>query len=319
LNVHHFSDHNQKIETIKQEKMKVAKYLVLGATGQTGAATAAALVERATVRVAVRSEDKGGAWRKRGAEVVVVEDVTDVDALTRAFEGMAGAYVLNPPDYASNDMFVRAEQVASAIVEAARRAGLPKLVALSSVGSHLPRGTGNILTTHILEKALKSLQAEVSVGFVRAAGFMENWQALLPVAQQNGILPSFYTPLDRSMPMVATRDIGQACADFLIQEWQGTEIWELHGPQPLSPNEVAASFSRTLKRDVQAVVIPDSDWPSTLAQMGNSPAAVESYSEMLRAFNNGTMVFEEQGTNRVQGKTTIDDAVQSWASTNRQN
>lgn len=291
----------------------MAKYVVLGATGQTGAATAAALVERATVRVVVRSEDKGAAWKKRGAEVAVVEDVVDVDALTRAFEGVTGAYVLNPPDYKSNDMFARAEQVASAIVEAARRTRVPKLVALSSVGSHLPHGTGNILTTHILEEALKGLQSEVAVGFVRAAGFMENWQALLPVAQQQGKMPSFYTPLERAMPMVATADIGIACADGLIQEWQGTQVWELHGPEAVSPNQVAASFSKALKRDVQAVVIPEREWPSTLAQMGNSPAAVESYSEMIRAFNNGTMVFEEHGTKRLQGKITIDEAVHSWA------
>lgn len=294
----------------------MAKYAVLGATGQTGTATINALMGHAAVRVIVRSESKGNAWKERGAEVAIVEDVADVDALARAFEGVAGAYVLNPPDYTSDDMFARAEQVASAIVEAARRAHLPKIVALSSVGSHLPRGTGNILTTHLLEQALKSLQAEVAIGFVRAAGFMENWQALLPLAQQNGILPSFYTPLDRSLPMVATADIGQACADALMQEWQDTQVLELHGPQPLSPNEVAASFSRTLKRDVQAVVIPESDWPVTLAQMGNSPAAVESYSEMVRAFNNGTLVFEEHGTKRLQGKTTIDEAVQSWVNTN---
>lgn len=293
----------------------MAKYVVLGATGQTGAATTAALVERATVRVAVRSEDKGAAWKKQGAEVVVVEDVADVNALTHAFEGATGAYVLIPPDYTSNDMFARAEQVASAIIEAARRAGLPKLVALSSIGSHLPRGTGNILTTHILEEALKSLPAEVAVGFVRAAGFMENWKALLPVAQQQGILPSFYTPLERAMPMVATADIGQVCADVLMQEWQGTQIWELHGPQAVSPNHIAASFGKALKRDVQAVVIPESEWPSTLSQMGNSPAAVGSYSEMIRAFNNGTMVFEEHGTKKIQGKTTINKAVHSWAQT----
>ena len=293
----------------------MAKYVVLGATGQTGAATTAALLERATVRVAVRSEDKGAAWKKQGAEVVVVEDVADINALTHAFEGATGAYVLIPPDYTSNDMFARAEQVASAIIEAARRAGLPKLVALSSIGSHLPRGTGNILTTHILEEALKSLPAEVAVGFVRAAGFMENWKAVLPVAQQQGILPSFYTPLERAMPMVATADIGQACADVLMQEWQGTQIWELHGPEAVSPNHIAASFGKALKRDVQAVVIPESEWPSTLSQMGNSPAAVGSYSEMIRAFNNGTMVFEEHGTKKIQGKTTIDEAVHSWAQT----
>lgn len=296
----------------------MAKYVVLGATGQTGAATTNALMRCATVCVAVRSESKGAAWKEQGAEVAIVEDVANVDALTRAFEGVAGAYVLNPPDYTSDDMFARAQQVAAAIVEAARHACLPKIVALSSVGSHLPRGTGNILTTHILEAALKSLQAEVAVSFVRAASFMENWQALLPVAQQKGILPSFYTPLERAIPMVATADIGQACADGLMQEWQGTQVWELHGPQAVSPNQVAASFSKALKRDVQAVVIPESEWPSTLAQMGNSPAAVESYSEMTRAFNDGTLVFEEQGTKKIQGKTTIDKAVQSWVDTNRQ-
>ncbi|MEH2181200.1 NmrA family NAD(P)-binding protein [Nostoc sp.] len=269
-------------------------------------------MERATVRVAVRSEDKGAAWKKRGAEVAVVEDIADADALTRAFEGVTGAYVLNPPDYQSNDMFARAEQVASAIIEAAQRAHLPKLVALSSIGSHLPRKTGNILTTYILEEALKSLQAEIAVGFVRAASIMENWQALLPIAQQKGILPSFHTPLERAIPMVAAADIGQACADGLMQEWQGTQIWELHGPEAVSPNQVAASFSRALKCDVQAVVIPESEWSSTLAQMGNSPAAVESYSEMMRAFNNGTMVFEEHGTKTVRGKTTIDEVVHSW-------
>jgi len=37
---------------------------------------------------------------------------------------------------------------------------------------------------------------------------------------------------------------------------------------------------------------------------------------MLRGFNNGTMVFEEYGTKGIQGKTTIDGAVQSWVSTN---
>ncbi len=294
----------------------MAKYVVLGATGQTGAATTNALMERATVRVAVRSESKGAAWKERGAEVAIVEDVADVDALARAFEGVAGAYVLNPPDYSSDDMFARARQVASAIVEATRRARLPKMVALSSVGSHLSRGTGNILTTHILEEALKGLQTEVAVGFVRAAGFMENWQPLMSVAQEKGILPSFYTPLERAMPMVATADIGQACADGLMQEWQGTQVWELHGPQAVSPNQVAASFGKALNRDVQAVVVPASEWPAMLAQMGNSPAAVESYSEMMRAFNNGTLVFEEHGTKKINGKTTINEVVHSWADSN---
>ncbi len=290
----------------------MVKYVVLGATGQTGAATANALIAHAKVRVAVRNEGKGADWKAQGAEVAIVEDITDVDALTRAFEDVAGAYVLNPPDYASDDLFARAEQVISTIVEAARRSHLPKIVALSSIGGHLPRGTGNILTAYRMEEQLKSLSSEVAIGFMRAAGFMENWRSLLPIAQQTGRLPSFYTPLDRVMPMVSAIDIGQTCADMLMQEWQNTQVWELHGLHPLSPDDVAASFSKALGRDVQAVALLEREWTSVLAQMGNSPAAIRSYSEMIRAFNDGTLVFEGNGTNRIQGKTTIDDVVRSW-------
>lgn len=291
----------------------MAKYTVLGATGQVGAATANALVGRADVRVAVRDQSKGESWKARGVEVAIVEDVADVEALVRAFEGVDGAFVLVPPAYVSDDMQARAQVVSAAIVEAARRARLPKIVALSSVGSQISRGTGNILTTYIMEQSLGSLP-DVAVGFMRAAGFMENWKALLPLAQQKGILPSFYTPLERAMPMVSTTDIGQACADALLQDWQGTQIWELHGPRDVSSLDVAASFGKALGREVQAVSVPESEWPSTLANMGNSPAGVASWMEMMRAFNDGTLVFEEHGTTRLQGKTTIDDAVQSWAS-----
>lgn len=78
--------------------------------------------------------------------------------------------------------------------------------------------------------------------------------------------------------------------DLFCIEWQGTQVWELHGPQPLSPNDVAASFGRALERDVQTLALSESEWSSVLAQMGNSPAAARSYSEMIRAFNNGTLV-----------------------------
>ncbi|MEL6384146.1 MAG: NmrA family NAD(P)-binding protein [Cyanobacteria bacterium J06626_18] len=297
----------------------MAKYVVLGATGQTGTATANALIGHATVRVAVRHESKGAAWRAQGVEVAIVEDIADVDALARAFEGVAGAYVLNPPDYASDNLLARAEQVVSAVAEAAQRAHLSKIVALSSIGGHLSQGTGNILTVYKMEEKLKSLPTQVAIGFVRAAGFMENWRSLLPIAQQTGRLPSLYAPLDRAIPMVSAIDVGQTCADMLTQAWQSTQVWELHGPHPYSPNDVAASFSKALERGVQAVVLPEGEWSSALAPMGFSSATIHSYSEMIRAFNDGTLVFEENGTNRMQGKTTIDEVVHFWLGSNSLN
>ena len=118
------------------------------------------------------------------------------------------------------------------------------------------------------------------------------------------------------MPMVAAIDIGQTCADMLIQTWQNTQFRELHGRHPLNQNDVAASFGKALRRDIEAIALPELEWSSVLAQMGSSPATIRSCSEMIRAFNAGTLVFEEDGTNRIEGKITIDDVVHSWLSSN---
>ena len=288
-------------------------YVVLGATGQTGRATAEALTRSGKkVRVVVRDEGKGADWRERGTQIAVVADAADSEALARAFDGAEGAYVLIPPDYRSDDMFARAAAVAASIKEAARRTALPKIVALSSIGSHVPRGTGNILSTHILEEALGELGGRA--GFLRAASFLDNWKGLLPLARQDGVLPSFYSPLERKIPQVASQDIGQACADVLLQEWNNStsRVWELHGPEPYSPNDIADAFGKALGREVRAALVPPSQWPQTLAQMGNSPHAVETYSEMMRGFNDGTIVFEETGVTTLRGKTSPLQAVSSW-------
>jgi uncharacterized protein YbjT (DUF2867 family) len=90
------------VQTKGQSKM-VSSVGSSGATGQTSAATANALVGQPTVRVAVRNESKGAIWKAQRAHVAIVEGFADVDALGRAFKGVSGAYVLNPHDYASDD------------------------------------------------------------------------------------------------------------------------------------------------------------------------------------------------------------------------
>ncbi|MGB5042380.1 MAG: NmrA family NAD(P)-binding protein, partial [Nitrospira sp.] len=74
-------------------------FVVLGATGHTGAVVAETLLARKqSVRVVVRSADKGAAWKSQGAEVAVAS-LDDVPALTKALQGALGVYLLVPPNY----------------------------------------------------------------------------------------------------------------------------------------------------------------------------------------------------------------------------
>ncbi len=280
-------------------------YVVFGATGQTGSAVADTLLEKnLPVRVVLRSEKAADAWRERGADVAFA-DVADASAMTEALNGATGVYAMNPPAYHVADMSAVAKQIGAHYREAIKKSGARKAVLLSSVGSQHAFGTGNILTTHHLENIFRDLA--IPVTFLRAASFMDNWNGVAKVAAEKGILPSFYQPLDRKIPMVATKDIGRAAVFALTEEWTDKRIIELHGPADYSPNDTAAAFAATLKRDVRAVAIPESEWQTTITNFGFSPEAVNNYSEMMRGFNSGHIVFENNGTETRRGATTIED------------
>lgn len=279
-------------------------FAVLGATGQVGGAVLRTLTSHGLPVCAIsRDAGKAEALRAAGAEIVVA-DAHDADALAVAFAGADGAFVMNPPSYASPDMFADAERVAAAIGEAALRAGLPKLVCLSSVGAHRPERQGNIRTTRILEQALSALS--IPTAFVRAAWFMENWSGTIAVAREKGVVPSFLHPLDRAIPMVGTADIGRVCAESLIQSWSGRRIVELEGPSDYTPIDVAAAISSLLAKPVRAIAAPREAWASFFESKGNSPAAALAWVEMVDGFNDGWMTFEggherQRGTVGLQG------------------
>ncbi|MEH2242932.1 NmrA family NAD(P)-binding protein [Nostoc sp.] len=282
-------------------------YVVFGASGQTGSAVADALLKKQLpMRVVLRSGKTADAWRAKGAEVAFAE-LTDTDAMTAAMREADAIYAINPTAYNVADMFAVAKDLGKRYLEAVENSGARKVVLLSSVGSQHAEGTGNILTTYHLERILGDLK--IPVTFLRAASFMENWSGVAAVAAGQGVMPSFYAPLDRKIPMVSARDIGRAAAEAMTENWTGKRIIELHGAADYSPNDVAAAFAATLKRDVQAVAIPESEWQATLSGFGFSPEAVNAYSEMMRGFNSGLIVFENGDIETRRGQITINAAV----------
>jgi uncharacterized protein YbjT (DUF2867 family) len=286
--------------------MHGAPYAVAGASGNTGAAVALSLLERALpVRVILRDTGKGRDWVSRGAEIAVA-DLEDPRALSSAFEGARAAYVLNPPAYAHADMFARAETIAAAVATAAARSTLPRLVVLSSIGAHLRDGTGNIGTNRIFEERLAGLEA--SVAFLRPAYFMENWAWVAETAAREGVLPSFLDPLDRRIPMVSTADVGRTAAG-LMAGGDGEKVIELRGPDSYSPADAAAAFSKALGRPVRPVAVPEADWPSVLSGSGFSPRTIEAWAELFRGFNTGRIAFEHGEDVLRRGQTTLEEAV----------
>lgn len=265
-------------------------YVVTGVSGRTGAAVANTLMNKhKRVRVVVRTAEQGVKWAKQGAEVVVA-DLNDSASLYDAFCDAEGAYILSPPQYSQKDLFSRATRMAQSIAEAAIKAKLPKLVALSSIGAEQRSGTGWIAMNHSLEERLS--QTGIAVTFIRAAFFMENWYPLVKLAMTQDTLPSFLAPLDQKLSMVATQDIGRISAEVLCEEWQGTRIIELEGPTLYSPNEVAEQLSKSLATTIQATLIPAPNWLQSMSGQGFSEAAIAGFIEMTQGINSGHIRFD---------------------------
>ncbi len=277
-------------------------FLVTGITGKVGGATAQNLLNKGKqVRALVRDQARAASWSAKGVELVS-GDWGDPVAMTRALDGVEGAYMMMPPIQAPSRDFREAKAIIASYKQALGKSVPPKLVVLSSMGSEKSSGLGLITATHLLEQALGN--EPFPVAFVRAGSFFENYLYGLQAAQ-GGTLPTFYSPTDRKLPMIATEDIGAEVANLLTTKWTGKRIIEL-GSQ-VSADDLAAALGHVLGRDVKAQAIPRQAWAGALEQMGVPASGTWAFEEMVEGVNSGWIGLGVEGTEHIEGTTSAED------------
>jgi uncharacterized protein YbjT (DUF2867 family) len=278
-------------------------YAIMGITGQVGSAAAKYLLERGErVRAIVRNRSRAAAWAARGAEIVVA-DWSDAEALTAAFTGVEGVFVMLPANFAPSADFAEPRALIDTLVTALRKARPPKVVALSSIGAQQSRNLGLITQLHLLEQALDALP--LPRAHVRAAWFMENLRWDVPLAQFEGRLVSYLSPLDRAIPMVSTDDVGRTIANTLIETWFGRRAIEVEGPRRYSPLDMAQSLAAVLEHDVETTAIPREQWAARFVDEGMPADRTAPRIAMLDGFNSGWIRFEGGATEHVSGRIPL--------------
>ena len=273
-------------------------YVVLGASGNTGHVVATSLLAAGKkVRVVGRSATHLQPLAAAGAEVFV-GDVTDVAALSKAFQQADSAYVMIPPNPTSNAIRGFQERVSDAISSAAKIAGVKNIVSLSSFGADKASGTGPVIGLHNLEQKLNQIDA-ANVLHLRAAYFMENTLPQAGTIHQTGSAIGPLRP-DLRLPMIATRDIGAAAADALLQlAFRGKQAQELLGQRDLTYTEVATIIGKAIGKPALAYIhAPDDQVKATLVHMGMSDNLATLLIEMCGALNSGHMRPLEPRTSR---------------------
>jgi uncharacterized protein YbjT (DUF2867 family) len=285
-------------------------YVITGATGNTGSViTKKLLAHGQKVRAVGRSADRLAPFAAEGVEPFVCE-LTDANALVKAFSGARAVYAIVPPSMTSTDYRADQAKVADAIAEAIEQAQVKYAVALSSVGADKAEGTGPVVGLHYLEEKLNRIP-QLNVLHLRPAYFMENILAQIGVIQSIGITAGPLRP-DLTMPMIATRDIGVAAAEALASlDFNGKQTRELLGQRALSYAEATAIIGKAIgKPDLSYVHLPDEQVREAFTQMGMSTSVADLILEMSHALNAGHMHALEQRSAKNTTPTSFETFVE---------
>jgi len=262
-------------------------FAITGITGNVGGEVARNLLAAGQpVRAVVRDLSKGETWSKSGCSLAAA-DIDDAVAMTAAFKGSEGVFVVVPPTFDPSPDFTEARKRAETLSSALNAARPGKVVYLSTIGAQATRSS--LLTQHtIIEQALRTVPRPIT--FLRPGWFMENSSWDVAPATSKGVIPGFLQPLDKPVPMVATADIGRLAAQLLQETWSDHRIVELEGAHRVTPNEIAATFTKLLGHPVKVEAVPRETWESLFKSQGMKNPAPRI--QMLDGFNEGWIEFE---------------------------
>lgn len=280
-------------------------FAITGITGNVGGEVARNLLAAGRpVRAVVRDLRKGESWAKLGCHLASA-DINDAAALTAAFKGSQGVFVMVPPNFDPSPDFREAHTTAATLTSALDAARPGKIVYLSTIGAQATRS--NLLSQHtIIEQALRKLPLPIT--FLRPGWFMENsvWDV---APAKKGLIHSFLQPLDKPVPMVATADIGRTAAELLQESWSGHTVVELEGPQRVTPNQIASTFAHLLGHPVKVEAVPREQWESLFTSQGTRNPTPRIH--VLDGFNEGWIEFEVGQAGSRKGNVALPTVLRS--------
>jgi len=281
---------------------------VLGASGNTGGQVVRRLREAGEpVRAVGRDAARLAGAVAHGADPYV-GDASDPAVLSEALRGADAAYVLMPLDLAAPGYRAQQERIGTAITTALAHAGVPRVVALSSLGAEVPSGTGFLETLHEQEQRLAALDAQVVR--LRPGLFFESFLPALETMLASGVHHDTIDP-ELALPMVAAADVGDAAATAL-RDPAAVGVREVLGPEDLTVPDAVARLGAVLGRPGLRYERPPEDVVRTVLVEAGLPADItEENLAMNAAFNRGVVRPLAGRGPATASPTTLED----WAST----
>lgn len=282
--------------------MKIA---VTTPTGNIGKVVTDELLKAgADVTLIARHPEKVQAFVDRGATVVQGSQ-DDKEFVIQATRGMDALFWLIPPDYASTDLRGFQNRIGEAGAAAIQANAIPRVVFLSSVGAHIPSGTGPVTGLYDVERLLEGVATHIT--HLRPSYFFENFLMQLEPIKSMG---KIFLPVSGAtrLAMIGTTDIGKATARRILDTtWTGKSVLGLLGPADLSFDEAAAAIGRGIGREVTHIQVSEDQARQAIRAMGLSEHVTEVFLELERSIESGLLRPAESRTSETTTPTTLEE------------
>ena len=290
------------------------KIILTGSLGHIGKPLATTLVQKGhAVTVISSNPEKQKDIEALGAKAAI-GTMEDADFLSATFAGadivytmIAGGNYFNP-DF---DMMAYCSKIANNYAQAIKHAGVKRVVHLSSIGAHLEKGSGLILSHRAAEDILRKLQ-DVDITFMRPVGFYYNLNVFIPAIKSEGFIAANYGA-DDNLVWVSPVDIAAAIVKEIETPPVHRKIVYVASDE-LTGNETARILGAAIgKPDLKWILISDEQRLGDLKATGMNPAIAAGLVEMFSAQHSGLLMEDYYRNKPILGKVKMVDFAKEFA------
>jgi uncharacterized protein YbjT (DUF2867 family) len=286
------------------------KIIVTGSLGNISKPLAEKLIKAGhQVTVVSSSEDRSAEIEALGA-TPAIGSVSDVKFLTDTFHGADAVYAMVPPNFTAANWRAFIGGIGSNYAEAIKASGVKKVVYLSSIGAHLPGGTGPIAGIHDVEQTLNTL-TDVAIKYLRPAFFYVNFYGNVDMIKHANIIGSNYSG---KMVMVHPEDIADVAAEEIQSDFTGKSVRYIASDERTTADVAAVLGAAIGKPALPWVEFNDTDAFGGMVQAGLPEEIAKNYVEMGTAVRNGKLWEDyEKHKPTVLGKIKLEDFAAEFA------
>jgi uncharacterized protein YbjT (DUF2867 family) len=275
--------------------------LLIGATGTIGPHVVAGLLARNADAIRVLTRNVSRARGILPHEVDLVEGDPGVeDTVVRAANGATAVFLLTEHSQRMADLQLR-------VIRALRRSDT-RIVKLSGTSSAInPDGPYTCRLHWEVEHVLTGSGQPWSL--IRPNAYMQTLidDIMLPAARATGAIPDAIG--GAGISLVDGRDVGDVCAEVLVNADLQEETLVLTGPRAVTFPEIAALVAKESGHEVRTVQITPADVRDDLLARGTPRWEAEHFQEMYQLFRDGESAFVSGDVERILGRPprTIED------------